>query len=299
MKPSRTEFIDANGLRLCVRHWGNEDASKLFMVHGWMDIAASFQFVVDAFKQDWHVIAPDVRGFGHSGWAEGDYWLSDYLADLEAVLDYYSPDEPVKLVGHSLGGKITTVYAGIRPHRIEKLISMEGYGIAENQPDMVPGRLERWLDAKKKPKRLRPYRNRQAVVNKLMANNPRLTLERAEFLADYWAEQTETGEWKFLADPKHKLVPSLTRLDEILACWSRITAPVMFVEGEFSWMGIRKRNPEGAQEEIIRRASRIPQLEYVVVKDSGHMMQHDQPEQVAAYIERFMDCHPEGTAREG
>lgn len=68
MKVSRTEFVDAYDMRLCVRHWGDESAPKLFMIHGWMDISASFQFVVDAFKCDWHVIAPDMRGFGHSGW---------------------------------------------------------------------------------------------------------------------------------------------------------------------------------------------------------------------------------------
>ena len=62
-------------------------------------------------------------------------------------------------------------------------------------------------------------------------------------------------------------------------------------------MGIRRRDPEHAQEEIIRRASCIPQLEYVVVMDSGHMMQHDQPEQVASLIERFMDGS-NGTVRE-
>lgn len=288
MKTSRTEFIDANGLKLCIRHWGKESAPKLFMVHGWMDIAASFQFVVDSFKEDWHVIAPDVRGFGHSEWAKGDYWLADYLADLEVVLDYYSPKVPVKLVGHSLGGKIVSVYAGLRPDRIEKLVSMEGYGIAENQPEMAYDRLVRWLDAKKKPKRLRQYKNRAAVIAKMMANNPRLTAEKADFLSNYWAEPLENGEWRFLADPKHKLVPSLTRLDEILVCWSKITAPTLFIEGEFSWLGIRKKDPQQAQKEIMRRASCISKLEYVVVTDSGHMIQHDQPEQVAAYIEQFM-----------
>jgi pimeloyl-ACP methyl ester carboxylesterase len=41
------------------------------MMHGWMDVGASFQFVVDALQGDWHVIAPDWRGFGlsqRSGW---------------------------------------------------------------------------------------------------------------------------------------------------------------------------------------------------------------------------------------
>ena len=86
MKVSRTEFVDAYDMRLCVRHWGDESAPKLFMIHGWMDISASFQFVVDAFKRDWHVIAPDMRGFGHSGWAKGGYWFPDYLADLDELM---------------------------------------------------------------------------------------------------------------------------------------------------------------------------------------------------------------------
>ena len=42
-------------------------APKLFLLHGWMDVGASFQFLVDALHGDWHVIAPDLRGFGRSG----------------------------------------------------------------------------------------------------------------------------------------------------------------------------------------------------------------------------------------
>ena len=62
MKSSRSEFIDIRGLRTHVRHWGPEDAPRLFLLHGWLDVSAAFQFTVDALKQDWHVIAPDWRG---------------------------------------------------------------------------------------------------------------------------------------------------------------------------------------------------------------------------------------------
>jgi pimeloyl-ACP methyl ester carboxylesterase len=54
------------GLRYHVRHWGDPQAPKIFMMHGWMDMSASFQFMVDALQQEWHVIAPDWRGFGLS-----------------------------------------------------------------------------------------------------------------------------------------------------------------------------------------------------------------------------------------
>ncbi|HCE09630.1 MAG TPA: alpha/beta hydrolase, partial [Oxalobacteraceae bacterium] len=64
MKPCRSEFITVRGLQYHIRQWGNEGAPKLFMVHGWMDVSASFQFMVDCLQRDWHVIAPDWRGFG-------------------------------------------------------------------------------------------------------------------------------------------------------------------------------------------------------------------------------------------
>ena len=288
MKVSRTDYLKTRDLRLCVRHWGDEAAPKLFMVHGWMDISASFQFVVDALKRDWHVIAPDMRGFGHSDWAPGGYWFPDYLADLEALLDHYSPDEPVTLVGHSLGGNITSVYAGVRPSRVARLVSLEGYGIVENRPDMAPDRLERWLDSQKEPERLRPYPDKEAVVTRLQKNNPRLTRERALFLADYWTLPYERGERVILADPRHKSLPVLSRLDEILSCWSRITARVLFIEGEHSLLGIRMKDQEKAQEEIKRRASYIRDVRIALVKGAGHMLQHDQPEAVAALIEEFL-----------
>ncbi len=288
MKASRTEFVHLNNMRLCMRHWGDPDAPKLFMVHGWMDISASFQFIVDAMKRDWHVIAPDLRGFGHSQWAPGGYWFPDYLADLEAMLNHYSPDEPVRLLGHSLGGNITSVYSGVRPSRVAQLISLEGYGIVENRPEMAPERLERWLDARKYPERLRSYRDREAVADRLQQNNPRLTRERARFLAGYWSEENDRGERIIMADPKHKSLPVLSRLDEILACWSRIEARVLFVEGKHSLLGIRMKDQEKAQEEIRRRAAYIKDVRIALVDDAGHMLQHDQPEVVADLIDGFL-----------
>src|ERR1035437_356737 len=110
MKSSNSEFIDLRGLRIHVRTWGPVDAPPLFMLHGWMDFSATFQFLVDAFSRDWRVIAPDWRGFGESQWQNDSYWFANYLADLEALLDHYSPDEPARLVGHSMGSNVACLY---------------------------------------------------------------------------------------------------------------------------------------------------------------------------------------------
>src|SRR6476660_2232553 len=58
-KPSRSTFIPVRGLRYHVREWGDASAPKLFLLHGWMDVSASFQFTVDELQRHWFVIAPD------------------------------------------------------------------------------------------------------------------------------------------------------------------------------------------------------------------------------------------------
>ena len=116
-RASRSVFVDVRGLRYHCRVWGESARSTMFLLHGWMDVSASFQFFVDALPDDWQVIAFDWRGYGETSWSgEDSYWFPDYYADLEALLARFSPAAPVNLVGHSMGGNVACIYAGARPH---------------------------------------------------------------------------------------------------------------------------------------------------------------------------------------
>ncbi|WP_136415389.1 alpha/beta hydrolase [Herbaspirillum sp. ST 5-3] len=291
MKFSRSEFIPVRGLQYHVRHWGNEDAPKLFMVHGWMDVSASFQFVVDCLKRDWHVIAPDWRGFGLTKNPGVDsYWFADYLGDLDAILNHYSPDAPVDLLGHSMGGNVVCIYSGVRPERIRKLINLEGFGLPSTHPEQAPKRYAKWLDELRNPPGMRAYSTQAEVAARLQKTNPRLTDERAAFLAGHWSAQNARGEWEILGDPAHKLSsPILYRVDEVLACWQAITAPVLWVEADdteaWRWMGPKEK----ARVEIDRRIKFIPNVTTAMINDAGHMLHHDQPEALATLIEQFLD----------
>src|SRR5688500_14643564 len=114
VRQSQSRFIDVRGLRYHVRVWQAEGAPAMVLLHGWMDVSASFQFMVDALRADWQVYAPDWRGYGLTEWEKADsYWFPDYIADLDVLLEHLLPGQAVNLVGHSLGGNVATLYAGV------------------------------------------------------------------------------------------------------------------------------------------------------------------------------------------
>ena len=185
VKHARSHDVDLRGLAHRVLTWGDADAPPLFLVHGWMDVAASFQFLVDAFARERHVVAPDLRGFGGSAWQPQGYWFPDYVADLEALIERYAPDRPVDIVGHSLGGNVAMIYAGVRPSRVRRAVSLEGFGLPDQPPRTRRAAIAKWLDALASPPSFRPYANLAAVADRLQKDNPRLTRERAVFLASH------------------------------------------------------------------------------------------------------------------
>jgi pimeloyl-ACP methyl ester carboxylesterase len=304
MTESRSEFVSVRGVRLHVRRWGRADAPMLFMLHGWMDVAASFQFVVDALSdglgrgsgegsgKGWQVIAPDARGFGLSDWpvatqGGGHYWFHEYLADLDALLDHYAPSGAVNLVGHSMGANVVCLYAGVRPERVRRVVDLEGFGLAPAQAAQAPRRLRNWLDELREPPRLRRYASLDDVAARLVANNPRLPVDRARFLAQQWSKPDGEGGYALLADPAHKIrSPQLYRVDEVMAVWAQVSAPVLHVEaaGSPTLAGIAGEIPLA---EFKARFRAFPDWREVIVDDAGHMVHHDQPERIAALIDAF------------
>ena len=292
---ARTEFVPIRNLRYHVRVWGEPGAGKvpLVMVHGWMDVGASWQFVVDALKDDHYVIAPDWRGYGMTQSPPTDnYWFPDYLADLDFLLDHYSPDAPVHLVGHSMGGNIAMLYAGSRPARIRRLVNLEGFGMATTRPSQAPKRYAMWMDELKAFHRgemeLKAYDSAEGVAQRLMKTNHRLGPDKAHWLAQHWARQDADGKWQILGDAAHKIInSSLFRVDEVLEIYKAISAPTLSVEAsdnslEKWWKG------KFTLAEYHERLKSVPSVAQATVSDAGHMLHHDQPEQVARHMENFL-----------
>ena len=300
-RPARSEQLPLRQLNVHVNCWGQPAPGSvpLVLVHGWMDVGASYQFMVDALSADFAdrrlIIAPDWRGFGQTTLAApcDHYVFADYLGDLDALIDHYAPDgQPVDLLGHSMGGNVVMQYAGARPTRIRRLVNLEGFGMPASRPAQAPRRLTQWLDELKQLRQgeisLKTYPDADAVARRLTKTNPRLPADKAAWLARQWARPQADGQWRVLGDAAHKIVnPTLFRVDEMLALYAAITAPVLVIEGSDDslsqwWKG------RYTLAEFHQRLQAVPDLRRQQLPDSGHMLHHDQPERLAAALQDFL-----------
>ncbi|MBX9296579.1 alpha/beta fold hydrolase [Chromobacterium vaccinii] len=285
MMLSTSQYLTLNQRRYHLRRWGDNNAPLLVLLHGWMDSSATFQFMVDALQEKWRIVAPDWRGFGDSQWNDGSYYFPDYLADLDDLLRQLSPDQPVNLLGHSMGSMIAGIYAGVCPQRVAKLVLAEGFGLNPTRPAEAPGRYSRWLREISQAMGFEPLESLQQAASRLIARNPSLTPERALWLAAELTRPVDGGV-VYRADPRHKMVnPVLYRLEEAMACWRRITAPALWLLGE---QPFGHSVVSDVMATLDQRRACFARLSEATIAGAGHMLQWDEPEQMAAEVERFL-----------
>jgi pimeloyl-ACP methyl ester carboxylesterase len=308
-RPSLSRFSRIRTHQYHLREWGQArpDVPSLVMVHGWMDVAASFQFVVDALEDTSlagrHIISPDWRGYGLTHHANNpsrscmgedtdNYWLPDYMADLDFLIDQISPHAQIDLLGHSLGGNVAMSYAGVRPERIRKLINLEGFGMPETKASQAPTRYVQWLDQlklfHKGEMAMRAYPTLAGVASRLMKTNPRLSQDKANWLAQHWSAKNAAGEFEILGDPAHKIInANIARVEETLALYQRISMPLLAIEAsDDSMTGWYKGRYTLA--DYHERLKQVPATQIERIEDAGHMLHHDQPEQLAALMANFL-----------
>lgn len=284
MSVARDEHLEIRGLRHRITRWGPPSDDPIVLLHGFLDNAATFQFLVDALPPHWSFAAPDWRGFGGSQNTNQPYWFPDYFGDLEALLDALVPQSRARVIGHSMGGNIGLLYAGIRPQRLRWIVSLEGFGLPRSQPGQAPARYAEWLDQLREPRKPTVYPDLERLEKTLRLRNPRLTAERAAFIARVWTRPVEGGH-ELAADPFHRLVnPTLYRRDEAEACWRQVQIPVlMLLAGQSQYLpGLGEDGSEQRFRSVLR------DLTLHTLPDVGHMLHHEDPAAVAALIVDFV-----------
>lgn len=283
---SRSEFVVIHNRRYHLRRWGDPQAPLLIFLHGWMDFSGSHQFIVDELKQEWNIVAPDWAGYGLSEGRVGVSYMSEYLADLDAIIDLFSPDEPVSIVAHSMGGGVASMYAGARPERVKQLVNMEGFWPPAAKLESPSQSVATWLSFQRSDKGRSIYKSPELFAKKLMSANSLLPLDRAMFLAEHFTRPLEGGARELLVEPASKaLLPIYPHPEQLLEIWQQISAEVLFLRGSVSYVSV---SVDTYPEELLARLQAVARGREVMFDGVSHNMHHEVPELIAEQIECFI-----------
>lgn len=120
----RHQFADVNGIRL---HYGSVGRGKLLLLlHGFPEFWYAWHRQLHDFGRDFHVVAPDLRGYNLSSKPAGveNYKLDLLVEDVRALIHHLGYKKCF-LAGHDWGGFIAWAFAGLFPAHVEKLIIID------------------------------------------------------------------------------------------------------------------------------------------------------------------------------
>lgn len=289
MRPNGvSHYLRVRGVRLHVRVLGSLVAPRVFILHGWLDASASFVPFAQALREqaggNLCVIIPDQRGFGYSQPAPQDYWFPDYVADLAAIAAHWGGMEAFSIVGHSMGAQVASLYAGLQPQRVRRLVVMDGLGVPDMPVADAPRRYADWLQALSKPPINGDFPDFVALAARIQRHHPRLDDEQAGLLARSWGVRDASGRVRLLADARHRMDgPLLYRSGEAETIWRQVTAPTLILlAGESplrTWIGAA---------ELERRQACFAQRQVVTLAGVGHMMHIETPQRSADAVTNFL-----------
>lgn len=271
-------------LRLHYVEWGDPQAPTMVFVHGVRDHCRTWDDVLAQFVDDYHIVVPDLRGHGDSEWVQGSgYDYLDYLYDLYQLI-VQNDFGPVVLVGHSLGGAITSFFAGTYPELVSKLVVIEGIGLWQRHSNEVSlsEKLRNWVEttqslADRQPKR---YDSLEAAYQRMQQANPQLSREQAYHLTLHGSIRHEDGRftWKY-DNYTYNFSIMGVRTDEVIELWESIQCPTLLLNAQ---NGLDNRT--GQDGTLLHFAH--AQLHNIA--DAGHWTHHDQPQAVVDLIQAFL-----------
>ena len=124
--------VETPGGRMTIREAGNGPA--LIFLHGAGDQAGVWSKVAPSFVAKYHVILPDQPGHGESEPESGPLPMGTILGGLEALLKTRPTNQPVVLVGNSMGAWVAMLYAYRHPERVTRIVLVDGGALRWNNP---------------------------------------------------------------------------------------------------------------------------------------------------------------------
>jgi pimeloyl-ACP methyl ester carboxylesterase len=260
--------------------WKTEGGPPVLCLHGWLDNAASFLPLAEHLS-GLDIVALDLPGHGLSEHRHhtARYHFIDYLWDVDAVLNALGW-ESCHIIGHSMGGGVSSIYAAASPTHIRSIVVLEGLGPLSSAGADTTMRLRKSMTVMRKERNpLRPYDSidemvaARRLVSDLSVDAARLLCERsARLIGSHYYWRTDPAlNW---------ISPIVLTEDQVLDCLSNIEAPLL------SWI-VTPFGEWYSPENLLARQEATQHGQHKTI-EGHHHFHMDVPEKFSETIQSFI-----------
>jgi pimeloyl-ACP methyl ester carboxylesterase len=256
----------------------------VLLLHGFGDTGDMWQPLAERLVKDHTVIVPDLRGMGLSSHPEGGYEKLAQARDLVAILDALNVKR-VQLVTHDIGNMVGYGLAAQYPDRVSTWVVMDAPlpGLGTWEAQLLNPKV--WHFNFRGPDVERLVAGRERILldrfyNELSANPARIDEQARNHYAALYARPGAIhnalgGQFAaFAQDAKDNKM--------LFAKIGKLRLPVLAIGGDHSYGPAMKTELESVASNV----------QGAVVKNSGHWIMEEQPEQAVAMIENYLRKAP-------
>ena len=253
---------------------GSDTSPKLVFLHGIMGQGRNWLSIAKKFSKSYQCLVLDQRGHGQSFHPEKGFALADYAKDLIDLIEHLGWQEPIYLIGHSMGGRVALKVAEEYPSRIEKLVIVD-IGASSDWSSMEA--ILQKLDFVPVPFESRE-KCRQFFENQFMQkyNNSMLM----EFLYSNMTDRNGQYDWTFSKPLIRKTLESSRHRDHWDA-FKQLKMPTLLIRGENS--------TDLKRDEFQKLLANNSNIKGQEVAGAGHWVHAEKPRETIRIIEEFFN----------
>jgi len=276
LKPARytDRYVEVAGLKLHVLDYGTAGKPQMLCIHGSAAHAHWYDFVAPGLTNDYHVLALDLRGHGDSEWDRSPqpaYNYDRYAADIDELTEKLDLRDFV-LVGHSMGGLVSIVYAATYPGRAKAFIMID------SSVNLPPDRVAAMNAVGSREGSSYADKDEFVAKFKVRPAGSSAAPEVVRHLAQHSGRQFQDGRWRSKVD-RNVYAKRIGR--ELMPYWANIKIPALMMKGD--------RSNRVSPQIIAGVKALAPQVEVAQVAGCDHHVTLDNPLGFVAVASQFLN----------